>query len=111
MVPVPELTPELDVGKVLLRRSLQVHLDEPVAQRRRAIVHHGVAFPIILCTFPVRTDDDQGLTVLFQPALAALLVGELPHEENKSHILLAYWGKVTRRFGPTAAHAYLQVIN
>ena len=87
--------------------------DEPIAQRQLAPMHNGirlqalaivalltletllVALPVILLASAVRADDTLRLTVLFQLALAALLVGKLPHEVDKSHIPLVYRDKIT----------------
>lgn len=117
-----ELALEYSGGEVLLRRGQKVHGNEPVAQRQLASMHHGVrlqtlvivvvlaletllvALRVILCASVVRVDDPLCLTILFQLALAALLVGKFPHEVDESHIpILVYRNKDTRRLCQTAA--------
>ena len=113
IVLVPQLALEFGGGETLLRRGQQVHGDKPIAQRQLAPMHNGIrlqalaiaalltleallgALPVILLASAVRADYTLRLSVLFQLALAALLVGKLPHEVDKSHIPWVYRNKIT----------------
>lgn len=123
IVPVPQLPLEFGGGEALLRRGQQVHGDEPVAQRQLASMHDGVglqalavtaalaleallvALPVMLLASAVRADDALRLAILSQLALAALLVGKLPHKVDKSHVPIIYRGIISSGLCNTAEQA------